>query len=225
MKVLVVEDSTRLRTYVTRALKRYGYVVDPARDGEEALSRLHGADYDVVVLDLMLPKLDGMEVLRWLRQREKDARVLILTARDHVDDRVCGLQSGADDYLVKPFALSELEARIGVLVRRHYGCKSPQISLDGLVIDTARRVVHRDGTMISLQPKEYALLEYLVMRRGRIVTRNAIEGHVYDDAADLRSNFVEVAICRLRQKIDVAGRPSIIETRRGVGYTLREVGS
>lgn len=225
MRVLVVEDSTRLRGYVSRALKTCGFAVDEARDGEEARSKAESEDYDVIVLDLMLPKLDGMSVLRSLREHGRQSKVLIVTARDQVADRVLGLQEGADDYLTKPFALAELEARIQVLVRRQYRFERPRISLGGLVIDTARREVKRDGATIMLKPKEYALLEYLVMRRNWVVTRSDIERHVYDDASELKSNFVDAAICRLRGKIDIDGMPSLIETRRGVGYVLREDGA
>jgi DNA-binding response OmpR family regulator len=220
VRVLVVEDSKRLRTYVGKALVRDGLAVDLAADGEEGLHLAEINDYDVIVLDLMLPKLDGISVLKRLRNHKRRSRVLLLTARDTVEDRVHGLQQGADDYLVKPFAIRELLARVQVLTRRQYDQLSPEISVDSIVINTASRTVRRAGTVVDLRPREYALLEYLAVRKGHVVSRREIEQHIYDDRVEPMSNVVDAAICRLRKKIDRPGEPSLITTRRGMGYVL-----
>jgi len=220
VRVLVVEDSKRLRTYLGKALVRDGLAVDLAADGEEGLHLAEINDYDVIVLDLMLPKLDGISLLRRLRNDKGRARVLLLTARDTVEDRVYGLQEGADDDLVKPFALRELLARVQVLLRRRYDQISPEITVDSMVINTASRTVQRAGTLLDLQPREYALLQYLAARKGQVVSRREIEQHIYDDRVEPMSNVVDAAICRLRKKIDQPGEPSLITTRRGMGYVL-----
>ena len=220
MRVLVVEDSKRLRTYLGKALVKAGYAADLAADGEEGLHLAQVNDYDVIVLDLMLPKLDGLSVLRRLRSEEASARILLLTARDTVEDRVHGLQQGADDYLVKPFAVRELLARVQVLLRRQYDQRSPEITVDSMRINTASRTVWREDAVLDLQPREFALLEYLAVRKGQVVSRREIEQHIYDDRVEPMSNVVDAAICRLRKKIDLPGRPSLITTRRGMGYIL-----
>ena len=220
MRVLIVEDAPRLRRYLTQALTKAGYAVDAASDGLDGLALTEVHDYDVVVLDLMLPRLDGVGVLRRLRDAKRDVRVLVLTARDTIEDRVNGLQQGADDYLVKPFVLEELLARRHALVRRRYGCPAPILEVADLVIDTGRRTVAKSGLPIELRPREYALLEYLVMRQGRVVSRSEIERHIYDEHADLVSNAVDAAICRLRRRIDTEDQPSLIQTRRGMGYMV-----
>ena len=222
MRVLIVEDSRRLRTYIRDALTQAGYVVDVAPDGEEGLWLARSNDYDAIILDLMLPKLDGISLLQQMRQEGRDAHVLILTAKDTVEDRVHGLGVGADDYLVKPFALEELLARVQALVRRAYGIKSPTIAVGPLVIDTAKRSVSREGEPIELAPREYSLLEYLAVRSGEIVSRTEIENHIYDDIAEPMSNVVDSSICRVRKKIDRSGEPSLITTRRGIGYVLED---
>jgi DNA-binding response OmpR family regulator len=178
-------------------------------------------DYDAIVLDLMLPKLDGLTVLERLRQQGHQTHVLILTAKDTVDDRVRGLQTGADDYLVKPFALEELLARVQALIRRGHSQKNPRIRIGRLEVDTSARTATAAGEPVNLTPREYALLEYLARRRGEVLSRTEIERHIYDDAADVMSNVVDSAICALRRKIDLPGRPSLIQTRRGMGYVLQ----
>jgi DNA-binding response OmpR family regulator len=225
VRVLVVEDSARLRTYVAKGLRHAGYAVDVAGDGEEGLWMAETIDYDVLVLDLMLPKLDGLSILNRLRAQGNSIHVLILTAKDTVEDRVNGLGEGADDYLVKPFAMEELVARVQALARRSYGLKNPQLTVDDLAIDTSRRTVTRNGGEVSLKPREYALLEYLVLRRGEVVSRKDIEHHIYDDRSEPVSNAVDSAICTLRKKIDVADGPSHIQTRRGMGYVIEGPGS
>jgi DNA-binding response OmpR family regulator len=218
MRVLVVEDSVRLQTYLGKGLRQHGYAVDSALDGEEGLFLAGSGDYDVIVLDLMLPKMDGLAVLRELRARRCATHVLILTARDTVGDRVTGLVAGADDYLIKPFAFDELLARIQALLRRSYGTKTPTLCFGDLEIDLAHRTAKRAGVVLELRPREYALLEYLVLRRGEVVPRADIERHIYDERVEPSSNVVDSAICSLRKVLDAPGSPSPIATRRGMGY-------
>ena len=220
MRVLVVEDSARLRQTVSTWLRRHGFAVDASGDGEEGLFLAQNTDYDVIVLDIMLPKLDGLTLLQRLRQAGKSTHVLLLTAKDTVPNRVRGLELGADDYLVKPFALEELLARVKALCRRAYGSKDTRLVIGDLEIDTAARKVTRAGQPIALQPREYALLEYLARRRGHIVTRAEIEEHIYRGEVDLASNAVDSAICSLRQKLAAANPTPLIHTRRGLGYEL-----
>jgi DNA-binding response OmpR family regulator len=220
MRLLLVEDSQRLQRSLGQGLRRAGYALDVASDGDRGLELAESNGYDVIILDLMLPGLDGLTLLRRLREDGGDAHVLILTARDTVDDRVRGLQAGADDFLVKPFAFEELLARVQALVRRHHRRKNPRLVVGALSIDTAARKVARDGEPIALTPREYALLEYLAMRQGEVVSRGDIEEHLYDGRAELASNAVDSAVCALRKRIDVAGQPSLIETHRGRGYIL-----
>lgn len=222
MRVLLVEDSERLQTYLGKGLRHAGYAVDVVGDGEEGLWSATENDYDVIILDLMLPKLDGISVLQQLRAGGHDTHVLILTAKDTVPDRVHGLQQGADDYLVKPFAFEELLARVQALVRRGYGIKSQQLTVGDLTIDMARRVVRRGAEDLELRPREYALLELLALRQGQLVSRTEIEQHIYDEQAEPMSNVVDSAMCILRKKIDRPGGPSLIQTRRGMGYALQE---
>jgi DNA-binding response OmpR family regulator len=220
MRLLVVEDSQRLRRWVSRGLRDAGFSVDEAADGDEGLSLAIANAYDTIVLDLMLPGIDGLTLLETLRREGHSVHVLILTAKDTVDDRVRGLNTGADDYLIKPFAFAELVARIQALVRRRYGVKDPRILVGGLEIDTAARLVRRDNAAIPLRPREYALLEFLAMHRGQVVTRSDIEEHIYDEQVQPMSNVVDNAICALRRKLDLPGGSSLIETRRGMGYVL-----
>ncbi|HEX4667741.1 MAG TPA: response regulator transcription factor [Chthoniobacterales bacterium] len=218
MHLLLIEDSPRLQRALGRGLRKAGYALDLTGDGEEGLWLAESNPYDVVILDLMLPRIDGLTLLRKLRAGQNSVHVLILTARDTVEDRVSGLQSGADDYLVKPFAFEELLARIQALCRRSYQQKNPRIALHDLEIDTAARVAQRRGRSLDLTPREFNLLEYLALRRGEVVSRTEIEAHIYPEAADLMSNAVDSAICILRKKITPPGARSVIQTRRGVGY-------
>ncbi len=219
MRLLLVEDSERLRRYLAKGLRQAGYAVDVAGDGEQGLWLAMENDYDVIILDRMLPKLDGIAVLRRLREAGRNTHVLILTAKDTVPDRVFGLEQGADDYLVKPFAFEELLARVQALARRKYGITSHSITVGELTIDMARRVVTHGHDEITLRPREYALLELLAVRQGEVVTRSEIEQHIYDETAEPMSNVVNAAVCILRKKLDAAGGPSI-RTRRGMGYVL-----
>ncbi|MCL4218116.1 MAG: response regulator transcription factor [Candidatus Hydrogenedentes bacterium] len=222
MRLLLVEDSERLQTYVGKGLRQAGYAVDVAGDGEQGLWLATENEYDAIILDVMLPKLDGITVLQRLRAEGRDTHVLILTAKDTVPDRVRGLEQGADDYLVKPFAFEELLARVQALVRRKYGEKQGRLAIGGLIIDTVRRVVTRNGETLELRPREYALLELLALRQGEVVSRSEIEQHIYDELAEPMSNVVDSAICLLRKKIDAAEGPSLIQTRRGMGYVMQE---
>ncbi len=221
MKVLLVEDSTRLQRYVAEGLRNAGYAVDVAGDGEEGLWAAESGEYDTVILDIVLPKLDGLEILERLRSGGSPSPVLMLTARDTVNDRVLGLSKGADDYLVKPFAMAELIARVQSLTRRGYGVKSTTLRACDLEIDTAQRTVKRAGQEIALQPREYALLELLTLRAGTVVSRSDIEAHIYDNRVEPMSNVVDSAICQLRKKIDLPDSTSLIETRRGMGYVMK----
>jgi DNA-binding response OmpR family regulator len=220
MRVLIVEDSKRIQTYVAKGLRQRGYAVDVASDGEEGLFLAESGEFDVIVLDLMLPKLDGLSLLRQLRERQCKTHVLILSARDTVEDRVKGLGDGADDYLVKPFAFDELLARIQALIRRSHGIKMSRLVFGDLEIDMAARVAVRAGAPLSLRPREYALLEYLALRKGELVPRAEIERHIYDERVGPLSNVVDSAVCSLRKIIDEDNRPSLIQTRRGMGYVF-----
>ncbi len=222
MRVLVVEDSPRLQRTIGTALRKSGYAVDVAGDGEEGQWMAESHDYDVIILDIMLPKRDGLAVLGELRQRGKATHVLLLTARDTVPDRVRGLRAGADDYLVKPFSLEELLARVESLCRRAYGNKQSLIHVGDLEIDTMGRRVRRAGREIDLSAREYLLLEYLARRRGQVVSRAEVEEHIYDEQVDPMSNVVDSAVCCLRKKLANAGETPLIHTRRGLGYTLEE---
>lgn len=221
MRVLLVEDSERLQTYIGIAFKKAGIAVDKTGDGEEGLFLSENVPYDVILLDLMLPKLDGLSILKRLREAGNKTHILILTAKDAIEDRVKGLELGADDYLVKPFAMEELIARVKTLIRRAYNTKSSNLEIGNLVIDTARRLVRLGEKEIDLPPREYALLEYLALHRDRVVSRTEIEEHIYNDEANLMSNVIDSAICTIRKKIDTPGTPSFIGTRRGMGYMLR----
>lgn len=222
MRVLFVEDSPRLQKSVGIALRKSGHAVDLAGDGEEGLWLALSHDYDVLVLDIMLPKRDGLSLLAELRRHERMVHVLLLTARDTVLDRVQGLQAGADDYLVKPFALEELLARVQALGRRAYGTKRPRLVVGELEIDTGARSVKRNGQSVELTAREYLLLEYLARRRGEVVSRTEIEAHIYDDQVDPMSNVVDSAICNLRKRLGAVGENGLIHTRRGLGYILVE---
>lgn len=218
MRVLLVEDSPRFRRSITEALTHSGYAVDSTGDGAEGLWFATEHDYDAIILDLMLPGLDGLTLLQKLRRTGRRAHVLILTARASIEDRVRGLQLGADDYLVKPFALEELLARVQALCRRRYGEKNPRIQLGEMELDTSARRVTRHGRPVELTSLEYLLLDYLAHRRGEVVSRPEIEAHLYREEADLASNVIDVTIYKLRKKLGGAAR---IETRRGLGYILQ----
>jgi DNA-binding response OmpR family regulator len=222
MRVLVVEDYPPLSKSLLQGLGEAGYAVEHAADGEAALTLASTTAFDAVVLDLMLPKLDGLSVLSALRARKNATPVLVLTARDGVGDRVKGLDLGADDYLVKPFAFEELLARVRALIRRKYQASDSTLRVGDLEVDTTARTVKRGGRAVQLSAREYALLEYLAARRGQVVSRSEIWDHVYDFASDPSSNVVDVYIGYLRKKIDQDHASKLIHTRRGQGYLLDE---
>jgi DNA-binding response OmpR family regulator len=219
MRILIVEDSETLRDSLRSGLAREGFAVDVAGDGELGLSYARNNPYDVLVLDLLLPKLDGISLLARLREKQDRPHVLVLTARDRVEDRVLGLNTGADDYLVKPFAFEELLARIHALVRRRYGERSPVVAVGALVVDSVARRATLAGAPIDLTAREYALLEYLALRKGHTVSREEIEDHIYGVNKLPSSNAVDSAVCVLRAKLGPEGK-ELIKTRRGQGYVL-----
>lgn len=222
MKVLVVEDYEPLRFSLVKGLTEAGYVVEWARDGETALDIASSNTHDVIVLDLMLPRLDGLSVLKKLRLTRNPARVLIVTARDAVSDRVKGLNAGADDYLIKPFDFEELLARVKALQRRTHGLTGTTIAVADLTVDLVGRNVERAGRRIDLTAREYAILEVLAVRRGQVVTRSEIWNRIYDYNSEVNSNVVDVYIGYLRKKLEADGLPRLIHTRRGLGYVLED---
>jgi two-component system OmpR family response regulator len=221
MRVLVVEDEAKMASLLRRALEREGYAVDVAGTGEDALWLGTENDYDAVVLDVMLPPPDGFEVCRTLRTRGRWAPVLLLTARDAVEDRVAGLDAGADDYLAKPFSFAELYARLRALTRRGARERPATLTVGDLVLDPAAHLVCRDGRPVELSPKEFALLELFMRHPGEVLTRTQMLEHVWDFAYDGRSNVVDVYVRYLREKVDRPFGRESIETVRGVGYRLR----
>jgi len=224
VRVLVIEDYEPIRRSIVKGLTAAGMAVDQTGDGAEGLWYARSNAYDVIILDLMLPKMDGLSVLRKLRADGCRHHILILTARDTVEDRVRGLDAGADDYLVKPFAFDELLARVRALMRRSYGEKSPTIEVGGLRMNTSTQQVWVNDRLVDLSAREYALLEYLVRRAGQVVSRSDIWEHVYDFHSDTTSNVVDVYISYLRRKLEQSGQPPLIHTVRGRGYRLGEAG-
>ena len=222
MKLLVIEDDRTVGQYVKRGLTETGSQVDLVADGAEGLRLASDGHYDVVVLDLRLPSMDGRDVLRTLRDRGNAVPVLVLTAQDAVDFKVQALRMGADDYVTKPFALEELLARVEALGRRPKALAPPLLRVGDLVLDTGSREVRRGGRPIELTPKEYAVLEYLVRHRGRVMPRTLITEYAWDYHFDPGTNIVDVVITRLRKKIDQAREPRLIHTVRGVGYVVKE---
>ncbi len=215
MRVLVIEDDVDLASMLARALRGAGYAVDVASDGEEGLFKARSWDYDAIVLDLMLPKRPGHEVLVDLR-KDRATPVLILTARDTIGDRVAGLDNGADDYLVKPFDLSELLARLRALIRRAAGQPRSCIQIGEVAVDTSARVVSRAGVLVPLTAREYALVELLALHRGKLVTKSMIYDHLFDENEDTLSNLIEVHVSNVRKKLG----HDFIATRRGQGYLV-----
>jgi two-component system copper resistance phosphate regulon response regulator CusR len=220
MKILIVEDEQKTGDYLKQGLSEAGFVTDLARDGVDGLHLALTGDYDLVVLDVMLPRLDGWQVLREIREKGKHLPVLFLTARDQVEDRVKGLEFGADDYLVKPFAFSELLARVRALLRRGRTSEPDVLQVADLELDLLRRRVSRAGKRIDLTAKEFALLELLLRRQGEVLPRSLIASQVWDMNFDSDTNVIEVAVRRLRAKIDDDFEPKLIRTVRGMGYVL-----
>jgi len=220
MRLLLIEDYRPLQQSLTKGLREAGFAVDTTRDGREGLWYATGNEYDVIILDLMLPGMDGLEILKKIRAQGRKSHVLILTAKDTLQDRVTGLDHGADDYFVKPFAFEELLARVRALLRRSYSQKNPRISVKDLLIDLTSQRVWRGREEIQLTPREYVLLEYLAMRAGETVSRTDIWEHVYEFNSSASSNVVDVYIGYLRKKIEQPGKPPLIHTVRGRGYIL-----
>jgi len=223
MRVLVVEDERRLSGIIKRGLIEEGYAVDAVYDGEEAQYMAETTTYDIIILDIMLPKKDGIAVCKDLRAKKINTPILMLTARDSVEDRVRGLDSGADDYVVKPFAFSELLARIRALLRRESLLKTPKIQVGDLIMDTLTREVWRGERKIELTNKEYSILEYFMTRPNMVITRTMLEENAWDYEYDSMSNIIDVYIRRLRRKIDGEAEDSLIQTVRGAGYRLKIV--
>ncbi len=221
MRILLVEDSQQLQRYASLGLRQAGYVVDSALDGIEGLRLAKLNQYDAIILDLMLPGLDGLSVLENLRESGSDTPVLVLTAKDTVQDRVHGLTQGADDYLIKPFAFEELTARLQALIRRRYGIRRSSIECANLVIDNTASVVSCDGKPLELTRRELHLLQYLASRLGETVSRAQIEEHIYDRNVTLMSNVVDSTIYAIRRKLELAGAKVVIQTHRGLGYSLQ----
>jgi two-component system, OmpR family, response regulator len=222
MRLLVVEDDAKIAAFVIKGLEQAGFAVDHAADGEDGLHLALSEAYDAAIIDLMLPKLDGLSLIEKLRQQQKNTPVIILSARRSVADRIKGLQTGSDDYLVKPFSFAELLARVQALIRRGGGTAHPtRLAAGELVMDLLTREVTRRGEKIDLQPREFALLEYLLRQAGRVVSKTMILEHVWDYSFDPQTNVVDVLVCRLRNKVDRVSEVKLIHTIRGVGYVLR----
>ena len=221
MRILVVEDERKVARFIERGLKEERFAVDVAADGEEGLFRAQSNDYDLIVLDVLMPKKDGFQVLRELRAAKCRARILMLTARDSVEDRVQGLEGGADDYLIKPFAFAEFLARVRVLLRR--GVEDDPVSLRALdlMMDLKTRKVSRAGKPVTLSAKEFGVLEYFLRHPDEVVTRTQLAEHVWDENFDSFSNVIDVTVYHLREKVDRGFQPALIHTVRGVGYVLK----
>ena len=220
MRILLAEDDRRIANFVIKGLRENAYAVDAAADGEDALYQAAINAYDVIILDVMMPKKDGFEVCRELRKEGIQTPVLMLTARDAVEDRISGLDFGADDYLTKPFEFGELLARLRALLRRSGEIRPPKIVIEDLEIDTTAQTVRRGGREIALTTKEYTLLEYLAREKGKVIGRSEIAEHVWDENFDVFSNLIEVYVNRLRSKMDEGFAVQLIHTRRGAGYIL-----
>ncbi len=221
--MLLVEDDKKMACFINKGLRQEGFAVDHATNGEDGLHLALHESYDVAVVDIMLPKLDGLSMINEMRRNKINTPVIILSAKRSVDDRVKGLQTGSDDYLTKPFAFSELLARIQALIRRTTGVtESTRLRVGDLSMNLLTREVTRQGKRIDLQPREFALLEYMMRNAGRVVSKTMIMEHVWDYNFDPQTNVVEARICRLREKIEAEFEKKLIHTIKGVGYALRE---
>ena len=221
MRLLVVEDEKKLNELITKKLEKEYYGVDSRFDGEEAIRYVEGTEYDAIILDIMLPKFDGFEVIKRIRAKKNKVPILLLTARDNIDDKVKGLDYGADDYLVKPFIFEELMARIRVLLRRNSGNADNIVTIANLKVDLDAKTVFRDDILIKLSAREYSVLEYLIRNKGKILPRERIEDHIWNYEYAGGTNVIDVYIRYLRKKIDDSYTPKLIHTVRGLGYVLR----
>lgn len=223
MRILLIEDDVKIASFIERGLKEAGFAVDVSHDGEEGLSRALDSTFDAAIVDLMLPLRDGLSVIENMRAENVDTPVLILSAKQSVDDRILGLQKGGDDYMVKPFSFSELLARIQALIRRDKKNTQPMmLSVGELEMDLLKHEVYRNGTKVDLPVKEYALLEYMMRNPGIVVSKTSILERVYDYSFDPQTNVVDVLVCRLRNKVDKDFDSKMIHTVRGVGYVLKD---
>ena len=222
MKILVVEDEKDLNRVITKHLKKNNYSVDSCFDGEQALDYVLYGEYDLIITDIMMPKIDGYEFIKQLRVKGNSTPVIMLTAKDSLDDKILGLDSGADDYIVKPFEFDELLARIRVLIRRNYGFATNIIQVDDVVLDISKKQVTRSGESIVLTGKEYEVLEYLFKNKTRIISREQILNHVWDYDYEGASNIIDVIVKNIRKKLDVGSKKPIIHTKRGLGYFVKE---
>ncbi len=220
MKILVVEDEIKVLSFIKKGLKEHGLTVDTALDGQEGVFLAEINTYDCLVLDIMLPKLNGYQILDRLRSKKILTPIIFLTAKDSVDDRIKGLELGADDYMVKPFSFAELLARIHARVRTHHGKSVNKYKIDNLEVDIAKRIVFRGKQKIELTPREFSLLQFLLEKNGDVVTKTMISEHVWGYHFDSMSNVIDVHIANLRKKIDLENQTPLILTRRGVGYVL-----
>lgn len=223
MKLLIVEDEKRLCETIAKYFKAEGYSIDTCYDGSDALDYINGTEYDAIILDIMLPGLDGISVLRTIRSRKLTTPVLLLTAKTSIEDKVDGLDSGADDYLTKPFSLEELSARIRVLIRRH-GVErvDKSISVGPLTLDTDKKIAIREGQEIALTAKEYSILEYLMHNKGIVLSREKIQHHIWNYDYEGSSNIIDVYIRTLRNKVDAGFDQKLIQTIRGMGYVIKD---
>jgi heavy metal response regulator len=221
MRILVVEDEQKVASFIKRGLEEEGYAVDVAADGEEGLAMALECVHDLIILDIRLPKMDGLRVLKELRQEKVMTPVLLLTVRATIEDKVLGLDAGADDYLTKPFAFQELVARVRALLRRRAGADPAILQVADLTLDPARRTVSRGGERIELTAREFALLDYFMRNPGRVLTRAMIAEHVWDYTFDTTTNIIDVYINYLRKKIDTGREAKLLHTVRGVGYVLK----
>jgi len=220
MKILLVEDSERLQRSLLAGLQRSGFSVDQAFDGKQALAFIASNQYEAIILDLMLPEIDGLTVLATIRKQGNDVHVLILSANDQTEDRIKGLDLGADDYLVKPFSFDELVSRLRALSRRRDGSKNPVIEINGVKIHSVSRYVYYDGKEVPITPHEYNLLEYMARRRGRVFSQEQLIEQIYDACSYVSKNAVEAHISALRKRLASVGAPPLIKTRRGFGYLI-----
>lgn len=222
MRILIAEDERNLNRILAKQLTDSGYTVDACFDGQEALDYLEAEPYDAIILDIMMPKVDGLTVLRKIRAKNIDTPVLFLTARDSIADRVEGLDAGADDYLTKPFAFEELLARVRVLIRKKSGNRTNTYTLADLTVDVQSHEVRRGDTLISLSSKEYAILEYMILNKNIVLSRETLERNIWGYSYDGASNMIDVYIRYLRKKLDEGYEPKLIHTVRGAGYVLKE---